>query len=214
MPVYKRAARPTAASAPADPRDPQSSENEFTVLFDRSPARMRNFVPGAPGAPAVTRQVGRPPAVVEERERTTPIGIAVPGAQRIETVAVPAPLRLRLLRVSVLLTFGCMLGVGVERFVRSQISVSWSSRGGASATTEIDDLPEQAQQEVTAAPISIAEEMTPPAHATHHHHHHATAAATSAAASGVSDAAGAEDADDLAAAVQALTKAKEEVTLP
>ena len=204
MPVYKRAARPTAASAPADPRDPQSSENDFTVLFDRSAARMRNFVPGAPGAPVVTRQMGRPPAVVEERERTTPIGIAVAGAPRIETVAVPAPLRLRLLRVSVLLTFGCLLGVAVERIVRSQISsVSWSSRGAASAATELDDLPEQAQEEVTAAPISVAEEMTPPAHATHHHHHHASTAPTSAAPSGVIDAAAAEDADDLAAAVQA-----------
>jgi hypothetical protein len=302
MPVYKRAARPTAASASDDPREPHSSDNDFTVLYqrasrsrspqtlqppppervarprlERSSPRVRPRVNQAPElavgtrdatlrlpielAPSLRRapeaprrgpsiETSRRPPPIEgpypvrrperpsvsprareqpaappfaEPDRQTPLEMAVPPEDPIETVVVPPALRERILRVGILFAIGGALGVGVELLVHvgevpgllpDPVLLSSAPLVTAAAGEATHD------ESPAPAPPTILEEKAPVTQVPHHHHHHSNAtAAASATASATTTGAGAdagegEDGDDVAAAVQALTKAKEELTLP
>ena len=247
MPVYKRAARPTAASASADPRDPHSSENDFTVLFQRvradAPGRRPPPARSAPSAPlpsARARHVEppgpapKPPVPAERSKRsaarsayeqagsadsTAPPVTTAPASAPIETVAVPPRLRQRALRVAVFLALGSTLGVGVEGVVHRRLP-GVSGDPSAFATSDARSTPSAPDdgrgRAANAASIAVASDKVVIIHPPHHHHHHAAAGASAAPVSiapATSGDAGGEP-DDVSAAIQTLTQAKEEVTLP
>ncbi len=244
MPVYKRAARPTAASASDDLREPQPSDNDFTVLFKRVPAHVQTLLArasGAPGAsparPAARRQLERsppapaPPFVARrassnapvDHERETPLGITVAADDSIETVTVPPAAHVRVLLVSALLALGCVLGVGTEAALSRAPPHAPAPPAAPAVPLAQAEVPSPARTEArtTLAVVSLASPAAEDEHAAAAptaHHHHARHGSSQAPPSIGSDAsavdAGPEGEDVNAAAVQALTKAKEEVTLP
>jgi hypothetical protein len=254
MPVNKRAARPTAATAP-DPRDPQSSEDDFTVLFDRkrtdqfvrtfAQARQVERPRPAPKPPLADRPRSNAPSraapardeeasAMEGTNSSAPPGVVVPSREPIKIVAIPPRLRARVLQVATFLVLGGILGIGVESVARHP-----APRAAADPVPLIETeappppvasaLAAAGPESPTGASITVSTDkvvVVPPAH--HHHHHHAVPGASALAASpgspaladgtvsagAVSPDAGVEADDDVSAAIQTLTKAKGEVTLP
>jgi hypothetical protein len=224
MPVPKRAARPTAASASDDPRDPQPSDNDFTILFRRVSSRVFNAPPPAPRRveppkpppkPPVSHRSRRPPA--PGSDRPTPMVMATPPE---ETVIVRPTIRTLLLRITVFLTLGCGLGVGVEALVRGDRGVAQAPLTSSNAASSPPPSPGDARARVTIEPRE--DERVALARIVHRHHaHHTSASSPSRAAQSPPPAStaaaeneGADAGDDLSAAMQILTKAKEEVTIP
>jgi hypothetical protein len=216
MPVYKKAARPTVAYAPDDPRSPQPSDNDLTVLFRRMPsfkARQIARPKPAPKPPISARTVD-----TGRHDRVTPMGMALP-ADDIETVAVQPRLRQRVLQVVAFVAVGCTLGIGVEAIVRPHGPLHSSgaepSQLIAATAQGATNGPDEGRSQGGAA-VSISSDRSP-ARATHHHHARPSAPAAApatASARGASGADAGEEGDDLSAAMQTLSKAKEEMTLP
>jgi hypothetical protein len=257
MPVNKRAARPPAASSSDDPRGPQTSENDFTVLFQRVSARMfkpppakhtapvkpATIVPPAmrrapPGRPSAGRAAPFfPPSAPPEpersrgRERPTPLVMAMPPVND-EVVTVPPSIRVHLIRISVLLTFGCLLGVGVEVLARGQVVSAGPLEESAHVSSAAAQAPLPAGDDSSLVGLAghvgagTGERVSlGPVHH-HHHKHHAPSPSSSAvtpprvshdgtgATTDDDDDADVDGGDDLSAAMKTLTKAKEEVTIP
>jgi hypothetical protein len=236
MPVYKRAARPTAAFASDDPRDPQPSDNDFTVLFERAGTPRTSRIPPAPLARQTIeppRPAPRPPLVARPvrplasasfdeplvaRERPTPLGMSIPAMDPIETVAIAPRLSVRVLRVAVLFAFGGALGVGVELLAHVEGSGA-RPEPAAQSVAHVETTAREAATSIASAvvPADLFEERAPvvaPPHRHHVHHPSVPSAASSATTATDPDASPGTEGDDVAAAVQALTKAKEEVSLP
>ena len=228
MPVYKRAMRPSAAASNR-PRDPELSDNDFTVLLKREAPPIRRIPSGPPPAPtsfprAVTRQIAPPGPAPKPPIFERPVAWGRPtvaALERIETVTIAPRLRERVLRIVVLMSLGCAVGIGVELFLRSGVAGNWSMRPEPSvvslAPLMIAPEPEQPLQPAIAEPVAEVLEKDAAAPVHHHHAHHGAAALAGSAVpttSAPGEAAAPPEGDDFAAAVQTLSKAKEEVTLP
>jgi hypothetical protein len=189
---------------------PQVSDNDLTVVFRRTSAFIARQVKRpkpAPRPPLAPRKPAREPP------HPTPLAMTVPPQRPIETVVLEPGPRVRAVLIAVLVTFGCVLGVGVEMLARPAATGS-SARGRAparatTASTVASPL------DVGHAGVERTDDRGAP-HAPHHHvHRAATAGSATAAAAQLSHTVDAgADTDDFAAAADMLTKAKAVETLP
>ncbi len=140
-------------------------------------------------------------------------GPGVPAMAPIETVAIVPRFSVRVVRVAILFALGGALGVGVELLAHIDASGP-RLEPAAQLPSRIEATPpEIAAPASLVAPVDVLEDKTPVVPPPHHHHvHHATVPLAATSAPSDVDAGG--EGDDVAAAVQALTKAKEEVSLP
>ena len=188
----KKPARPTAASESDPRREPNPSDNDFTVLFERVPAQTKSTT-----------------------DRPIPLAVTVPrridshAARAIDTVNVRTPARTRILRNTLLLAIGCSLGIWVEVLGIGPSGAAGERHLASPSPSEAKiEVPDSRTQEAPAK--ESLPDKAGVAHAAHHHHRHHTSAVDPAAAAEL----GADAGDDMAAAVKALTQAKKEVTLP
>jgi hypothetical protein len=217
MPVRTKAARPTAASpASHDPRDPQVSDNDLTVLFRRTRAFVARQVAHPRPAPRPP-SAGRP-ADRELREHPTPLAMAVAPRPLVETVVIPPGRRENALTIAAFLVAGCLIGAAVEVVARPAAVLSRGDSATAAAARTIagassDEAHAHGKHTESGASDN---DNRKPTQGTHHHAHHASNAAASAAPRGsiTTSASDAGGDDDFSAAVETLTKAKAEVTLP
>lgn len=196
---------------PVRPPPPIDEDAESAVVPTHRPVTRQVAHPGpAPRPPVLDRSASR------DRDRFPRMA----EDDRIETVTIAPRPRERFTRMAVFLVVGCAIGFGVERLMRFELVGPMHPDDPLVSSTEEtgtnDVARDESAQLLPVAPAVMNEVAEQPAAAptVHHHHHHAPApaASTSAAPAGADDASG--DPDDMAAAVQALTKAKEEVTLP
>jgi hypothetical protein len=268
MPVYTKASRARLAARLGfddEPANPEGDDEDFTLLW-RGPSSMPP-PPSRSSAPPPSRRPrpsGAPPPAID---RPTPTQLApppppppppsfpAPGRPEMRAHAAPAhaePPRILeltvherrwrvMVRASLLLGIGCVLGIGTEVFLQrhgaeaspdpSMTSATLAlpqatpgSAAGAPFGNAFPPLAPAATQCVTTAPQipspapsgPTADESATAAHALRHHHHHAPDAAQASAGSSASAPIpdGTIAPDDIAAAAEALAKAKQETMLP
>jgi hypothetical protein len=195
MSIRKRPARPTAASESDPRREPNPSDNDFTVLFERVPAQTKSTTDRP-----VSLAVPVPKRADARAER---------AARAVDTVNVRTPARTRILRNTLLLAIGCSLGIWVEVLGIGPSGAAGERHFAAPSASEAKtEVPDSRRQEAPAK--ESLPDKAGVAHAAHHHHRHHTSTVDPAATAQL----GADGGDDVAAAVKALTQAQKEITLP
>ena len=263
MPVYTKASRARLAATMGfddEPANPEGDDEDFTLLW-RGPSSMpppsRSSAPPPP-----SRRERASAAPLPRIERPTPTQIAPtpppsfptpppPPRPEMRAQAMPAqvepPRMLELtvrerrwrviVRASLLLAVGCVLGIGTEVVLQrrgadagpdpsmtSATIAMPAMRSGITADALSTPIAPAATQCVNAAPATplpppsgtVVDESAAAARAVRHHHHHPADAPQASASAGASAATpdGTIAADDIAAAAEALSKAKQETMLP
>jgi hypothetical protein len=200
MPVRHKPARPAAPPGPEVPRAPQESDADFTVLFERVPAQAKG-ASDRPLAVALTTTKG------ERAER---------AARAIDTMNVRPSLQTRIVRTMILLAAGGAIGIWVE------VNAVGRSRAAGTSLVAVSPPPDarlsvaetRAQEPAGTAGVAERREAGHGVHHHHHHHHESASAPEPAPLPGAPADVRGDAGDDMAAAVQALSQAKGEITLP
>jgi hypothetical protein len=200
MPVRHKPARPAARPALEVPRAPQGSDADFTVLFERIPAPAKGTS-------------DRPLAVA----LTTTKGMGAERAARaIDTMNVRSSVSTRIVRTMILLAAGGAFGIWAEVHAVGRSRAAGTSVVAASPPPEAKVGVAETRTQEPAGTAAVAErrELGHGVHHHHHHHHEGAAAQEPAAAPAAPADVRVDAGDDMAAAVQALSQAKGEITLP
>jgi hypothetical protein len=186
---------------------PRVSDNDLTVFFRRTSAFVARQVKRPKPAPKPPIAAQRP---AREPPHPTPLAMTVPPQRAIETVVIEPGPRVRAVLIAAFVTFGCLLGVGVETLARPGAAGSSARARSPALATNVGTV--VSPPDGAPAHGERADDKGTP-RALHHHVRRAPNAASSAAQTSPAADAGA-GADDFAAAVEMLTKAKAVETLP
>jgi hypothetical protein len=240
MPVYTRAPRPVVFPLANPRRD--TSDNDFTVLFDRNAARgitERSPPPGESSRLNVERtstferpsrfERPAPPRIPERyvaplHPAPPSVAVAVPAAPPrtvVPTVIVRASARTQFLRAMTLLALGSISGVAVELLMPGRTPDSSAFVRPEVIAPVMPARPIGASAAPSPAlpppqcgpPAALAAASTSAKTAALPAPHHHVHHASAAVADPAGDATP-DEPDDLSAAMKTLTQSKEEVTIP